>query len=205
MVPTRGLVHPWLSEPVWVPENAWPSKTTDNHSRPEEENEENSDRHRDRVSFGHEVMFKMLFWNHWELILQLILIIWQIKGCRKRCPIIRLCNAISSWPIGIMKLRMLKKTHCALFILKVSWSTLKIVAFLPLGCEFMVKLYCGIWWRDPCLHLLDIFLLIPFALWIHFSRSQSYFLDEKVVFYIFFEVLDILRLSLTYVCVIFYE
>ena len=57
MVPNRGLVHPWLSEPVWVPENAWPSKTDGNRLRSDEENEETVDRHRDRVSFGHEVVF----------------------------------------------------------------------------------------------------------------------------------------------------
>ena len=63
MVPNRGLVHPWLSEPVWVPENAWPSKTDGNRLRSDEENEETVDRHRDRVSFGHEVVFIIDFSN----------------------------------------------------------------------------------------------------------------------------------------------
>ena len=57
MVPHRGLVHPWLSEPVWVPENAWPLKTdTNNRLRSDEDYEESTDRHRDRVSFSHEVI-----------------------------------------------------------------------------------------------------------------------------------------------------
>ncbi|EFX84874.1 hypothetical protein DAPPUDRAFT_314427 [Daphnia pulex] len=54
MVPNRSLVHPWLSEPVWVPENTWPTKTDGNRLRSDEENEDPGDRHRDRVSFGHE-------------------------------------------------------------------------------------------------------------------------------------------------------
>ena len=56
MVPNRSLVHPWLSEPVWVPENTWPTKTDGNRLRSDEENEDSGDRHRDRVSFGHEVI-----------------------------------------------------------------------------------------------------------------------------------------------------
>ena len=58
MVPHRGFVHPWLSEPVWVPENTWQSKADPNRLRIEEENEEMSDRHRDKVSFGHEVILQ---------------------------------------------------------------------------------------------------------------------------------------------------
>ena len=46
MVPHRGLVHPWLSEPVWVPENAWPLKT-DNRLRSDENYEDSTDRHRE--------------------------------------------------------------------------------------------------------------------------------------------------------------
>ena len=59
MVPSRGLVHPWLSEPVWAPENAWPLRP-DNHLRNyEEEDDQTRDRHRDRVSFMHEVISAM--------------------------------------------------------------------------------------------------------------------------------------------------
>lgn len=58
MVPHRGLVHPWLAEPVWVPEN--PALHGDNNllSLPSAMNEYDDttrDRYRDRVPFGHEV------------------------------------------------------------------------------------------------------------------------------------------------------
>jgi len=60
MVPHRGLVHPWLAEPVWVPEN--PTLLADNNllSSPEaasmnEYDDTTRDRYRDRVPFGHEV------------------------------------------------------------------------------------------------------------------------------------------------------
>lgn len=56
MVPSRGLVHPWLSEPVWAPENPYPLRP-DNHLRnyEDEGDEQTMDRHRDKVSFLHEV------------------------------------------------------------------------------------------------------------------------------------------------------
>ena len=40
-----------------MPENAWPLKTdTNNRLRSDEDYEESTDRHRDRVSFSHEVI-----------------------------------------------------------------------------------------------------------------------------------------------------
>ncbi len=57
MVPHRGLVHPWLAEPVWAPDNPWPLRPENNHLRMNEDHDDPSkDRHRDKVSFSQEVM-----------------------------------------------------------------------------------------------------------------------------------------------------
>lgn len=56
MVPHRGLVHNWLAEPVWAPDNPWPLRPENNHLRTDDDqNDDPTERHRDRVSFMHEV------------------------------------------------------------------------------------------------------------------------------------------------------
>ena len=55
MVPYRGLVHPWVADPLWASENRWTSKPAVKISQHAEEEADATDRHRDRVSFGHEV------------------------------------------------------------------------------------------------------------------------------------------------------
>lgn len=82
MVPHRGLVHPWLSEPVWAPENTWQSKVDFNRLRSDEELDDGTDRHRDRVSFSHEVAFISTYSEVANLITYPLLLQDAVKDVR---------------------------------------------------------------------------------------------------------------------------
>lgn len=98
MVPHRGLVHPWLAEPVWAPDNPWPLRPENNHLRMNEDHEDPSkDRHRDKVSFSQEVMNLNIC-----IIVQRKLLFFLV-GRRQRYEIIRICHAIPPRSLCIAK------------------------------------------------------------------------------------------------------
>jgi hypothetical protein len=113
MVPHRGLVHPWLAEPVWVPEN--PALLGDNNllSLPSAMNEYDDttrDRYRDRVPFGHEVSCITIHDTQllaaaiaFQTVDSIYFLFYPLTGCGERYPPTRLCDAISSRQISIRK------------------------------------------------------------------------------------------------------